>query len=45
VIGRESGSAQVSWDDACTAIVPTLAWLEPVSEIKYGPSAGRNIKN
>jgi Flp pilus assembly pilin Flp len=23
VIGRESGSAQVSWDDACTAIVPT----------------------
>jgi len=34
VIGRESGSAQGSWDDACTASVPTLASLEPDFEIK-----------
>lgn len=34
VIGRESGSAQDSWDDACTASVPTLASLEPDFEIR-----------
>jgi hypothetical protein len=30
VIGRKSGSAQGSWDDACTASVPTWPRWSPI---------------
>jgi len=38
VIGRKSGSAQVSWDDACTASVPTWPRWAPTSQSGDGPA-------